>query len=355
MSGIKKTTLEQIAEAAGVSLSTVDRVMNRRGGVSPAREARVLEWAHRLNVDRVMFRAYMRMLRVAILMQSPKNPFYLGLRNAFNDIGPALAEMRLHCDVHYLQLKDVNATVRQIHGIASAYDALIVVCPDDPDLAATLRQVAMAMPVITLVTDIPDCGRLAYVGPDNAQMGRVAGELSGRFIGPQGGELLVVLGMKSMIGQGEREAGFRAVLASRYPSCQVVTTLESGENPRRAGDLVSRALSTWPGIRGIYNISSGNSNIVQALRAHGKEKQVVLITHELTADRRRLLLAGSIDAIIDQNPWEEARRALEVLARHFNRAPEPENHSEHTPFQIYLRENCPAEGQAAYGFRAGNR
>lgn len=71
-----KTTLQQIAEAAQVSLSTVDRVINRRGGVSPKSEARVLEWATRLNLDRKVFRAHLQVLRIAVLMQSPENPFY---------------------------------------------------------------------------------------------------------------------------------------------------------------------------------------------------------------------------------------------------------------------------------------
>lgn len=72
----RKTTLIQIAEAAGVSISTVDRVLNRRGGVSPDKEATVLEWASRLNLDRVIFRDYLKVLRVAVMMQSPQNPFY---------------------------------------------------------------------------------------------------------------------------------------------------------------------------------------------------------------------------------------------------------------------------------------
>ncbi|MEF9606285.1 helix-turn-helix domain-containing protein, partial [Paracoccus sp. PXZ] len=58
-----RTTLIKIAEAAGVSLSTVDRVVNRRGGVSPKAEAKVLEWASKLHLDRKIFRSHLRNLR----------------------------------------------------------------------------------------------------------------------------------------------------------------------------------------------------------------------------------------------------------------------------------------------------
>lgn len=343
MSNIKKTTLDQIAAAAGVSLSTVDRVMNRRGGVSPAKEAKVLEWASRLNVDRVLFRGYLPMLRVAVLMQSPKNPFYRGLRDAFTDMDAALADMRLHCALHYLNLSQPQGTIKQIQQIAAAHDALIVVCPNDPDVAAALRQVAASTPVVTLITDIPASGRLAYVGPDNRQMGRAAGELMGRFCGSAGGDVLVVLGLQHMTGHEEREMGFRSVLRERFPQFVINETLESGEDQTRAGEVVRRALQNNSHIRGIYNVSAGNTNITQAIKSLGLAQQIVLITHELTTERRRMLRDGVIDVIIDQNPHEEARRALEIIAGHFNRLESEKNPGGYTPFNIYIRENCPPE------------
>ena len=343
MSISKKTTLNQIAEASGVSLSTVDRVMNRRGGVSPEKEAKVLEWASKLNVDRVLFRSYLPMLRVAVLMQSSKNPFYRGLHDAFAELSTAMAEMRIHCVVHHLNLNNFRAAVKQIREVATSCDALIVVSPNDPELASALRQVSVHVPVVTLVTDIPGSGRIAYVGPDNRQMGRAAGELMGRFIGPQGGDVLLLLGMHHIIGHEEREMGFRAVIRERFPQITISDSLESGEDRSRAGEVVGNALRKNSAVRGIYNVSAGNTNIAQTLRMMGMEQQVVLITHELTLERSRMLRDGIIDAIIDQNPREEARRALELLAAHFNRSEPGNSAGSFTPFHIYLRENCPPE------------
>jgi LacI family transcriptional regulator len=124
----RKTTLTDIAQAAGVSLSTVDRVLNHRGGVSPVKEAQVLEWASRLNLDRVMFRSYLKVLRVAVMMQSPQNPFYRGLRDAFTEINAAMLDMKINCFLHYIDVIDTAATTRKINQISETYDALIVIC-----------------------------------------------------------------------------------------------------------------------------------------------------------------------------------------------------------------------------------
>ena len=67
----------------------------------------------------------------------------------------------------------------------------------------------------------------------------------------------------------------------------------------------------------------------------------MIITHEITPERRSMLRDGIIDAIIDQNPRLEVSRAIEVLGRHFKRI-EGDVLGEYTPFHIFIRENCPS-------------
>ncbi|MDQ2696790.1 MAG: LacI family DNA-binding transcriptional regulator [Pseudomonadota bacterium] len=336
----RKTTLIQIAEAAGVSLSTVDRVLNRRGGVSPAVEAKVLEWANRLNLDRVSFRNYLKFLRVAVVMQSPQNPFCKSLRDAFTDMNAVVSDMKINCFMHYIDVNNSAATARKISQIAETYDALIVICPDDPQLSDTLRLISKRIPIVTLVTDLPDSGRIAYIGPDNRRAGRAAGELMGRFLGPDGGEILLILGMQRMIGHEEREMGTRSVLRERFPCCTIIDSLESGENQARAAEVVYEALRKNPGVRGIYNVSVGNSAIAKVIRSLGLEHKIILITHELTSEQRQMLREGILDAVIDQNPQLEAQRALEVIGRYFERIEMGIQPEEYIPFNIFIRESC---------------
>ena len=79
----RKSSIKDVAAAAGVSIATVDRVLNGRGGVSPDRVKRVIEWARKLRLDRALDDLPIRWLRIAILMQSPTNPFYESLKQGF--------------------------------------------------------------------------------------------------------------------------------------------------------------------------------------------------------------------------------------------------------------------------------
>ena len=63
----------------------------------------------------------------------------------------------------------------------------------------------------------------------------------GRFLGEKGGEIAMIAGLLSVVGQKAREIGFREVLAERHPTCRLISILQSGEIAERAGLLTLQA------------------------------------------------------------------------------------------------------------------
>lgn len=315
----RKTTARDVAEAAGVSPATVDRVLNGRGGVSPDKEKRVLDWARRLGLDRALMIRAARTLRVAVLIQPPANPFHARLKEEFARAQPLLDALNMQVRLTHVMPNAQAATAERIRGAIGEHDALILSTEEDAGIAAACRAFAAKGPVVTLATDIAGSGRIGYVGPDNRRAGRVAGDLMGRFLGAAGGEVLMIAGILAMRGQAERAEGVRAVFADRYPACRLVGIVETLEDGARAGLLVRQALGRWPGLAGIYHCTAGARDVVAALGAAGRG-DVVLIAHELTGHRRELLRAGAIAAVIDQNPEAEVRGAIGLLAQAFGRA-----------------------------------
>jgi LacI family transcriptional regulator len=335
----RKPNIADIARLAGVSTATVDRVLNDRGGVKPAREARVVAAARQLKVDRVLVRRYSRVLRIAVLIQSSANPFHEALRDAFVVAARAYADLNLQFLMHHIPPDGEAGIAAAIRSLGARHDGLILTARNGPKIAAATREVAASIPVIALATDLPDTGRWAYVGPDDLRAGRVAGDLMGRFLADGGGEIIMIAGLLSIEGQKQRESGFRQVLREHHPRCRLAAVLESGESAERAGLLVLQALKENPAIRGVYHASAGAQEVVNALRALGRSNDVALITHELTSERRALLRQRAIDAIIDQNPEFETRAATETMARFLGRL-EGEASSVITSIQIYTPENA---------------
>lgn len=107
--------------------------------------------------------------------------------------------------------------------------------------------------------------------------------------------------------------------------------------------MVANTLHAFPDIRGIYNLAAGDQEIVRAVQNAKTTERVIIITHELTPDRRRLLKEGALDAVIDQNPEHEAMVAVRAMANHFGRmTKEVGNDSDatRTEIRIFMRENC---------------
>ena len=334
----RKTTARDVAKAAGVSASTVDRVLNGRGGVDPDKERRVVEWARKLKLDRALRHRPVRALRIAVLIQPPENPFYAAVQDAFAAANRAYGDFNMQFLVRHFDAGRPSILPRLVRDLGDRHDGLILTVPQSDALADAIREVAARIPVVTLATDVRDCGRHAYVGPDDRRAGRVAGDLMGRFLAPAGGDVVMIAGLLSLIGNEEREMGFRSVLRERYPECRVAVVLESQERAERAGELVRDALNANPDIRGVYSVSAGAPVVVDALKALGRE-DVVFITHELTPDRRELLRQGLIDAIIDQNPEFEVRAAIETMARLTGRLEGPSS-TTITPVHIHMIENA---------------
>lgn len=335
----KKTVAADVATAAGVSLATVDRVLNGRGGVSSEKERKVLEWARKLKLDRDLERRPTRTLRIGVLMQAPSNPFYAALQRAFVRSNDIYFSSNIQVTQYYYDVLDPTGAAKLLTRLPRSQDALIVILPADPLIERALEKVTAMIPVITMASDLPASGRISYVGLDNYSAGRTAGDLMGRFLGVTGGKIVIVSGLQSFTDQGEREDGFRKVLAERYPCCELDIVLETREQPEVAGALVHKALRQNTDINGIYNLSTGDRSIVEAIKRLGRENSTVVITHELTADRKALLKEGAIDAVIDQNPELEALTAINLLANHFGRTTDKWL-STQTAIAIYTRENC---------------
>ncbi|HKN27142.1 MAG TPA: LacI family DNA-binding transcriptional regulator [Roseiarcus sp.] len=334
----RKPIIADVARLASVSTATVDRVLNDRGGVKPEKEIKVLSAARRLKLDRILTRRYSRVLRIAVLIQSSANPFHAALRDACAAASRAYADLNLQFLIHHIDPGDASEIAAAIRRLGPRHNGLILTSPDDRRIAAAIGEVAQKIPVITLATDLPGSGRWAYVGPDDRRAGRVAGDLMGRFLGREGGDIVMNAGLLSLVGQKERDAGFRQVLGERYPACRISAVFETRESAERAGLAILEALNENPAVRGVYHMTAGAPEAIAALRSQGRSKDVVVIAHELTEDRRALLKERAIDAVIDQNPEFEVRTATELMARFLGRM-EGVASTIITAVQVYTSEN----------------
>ena len=331
----RKTRIIDIALEAGVSTATVDRVLNKRAGVTRKTEERVM---HAL--DTLEARDH------PSKPQQPQSYIFDVILPA--DAGPSTeflgASMRvagleqgvtIHCS--YVEKMNPRALAEKLLESADkAHSGVAFQALDHPQVRDAVAQlVANGVPVLALMSDLHGAERIAYVGTDNRAAGRTAGLLMGRFTHTKG-KIALLWGGQLYRSHEEREIGFRSILRSDFPQLEVIDLVEGHDDVEANYQQILLMLDRHPDLIGIYNVGGGNQGIVRALTERERHHGIILIGHNLTVTTQRYLLDGSMDAIIHQDMRAAARMAVAALIDHCKQR---KVSVERLPVEIILKEN----------------
>ncbi|MBV8168797.1 MAG: LacI family DNA-binding transcriptional regulator [Alphaproteobacteria bacterium] len=339
-----KATLQDVAREAGVSIATVDRVVNRREGVRGPTAARVELALAKLGYrpDAAATRlARNQSFRFAFILPTGANTFMTNLAEQVRQTAEWLASQRAFIDILHVDVFDPEALAGALGSLPPAYHGVATIALDHSKVRAAIDDLASrGVPVVTLVSDAPTSRRLHYVGIDNPAAGRTAATLMGRFLRGCRGAIGVIAGSLVLRDHAERQFGFHQILASDYPDLVPLPAVEGRDDNQRTRVLTTSLLARQPDLVGLYSVGAGNRGIAAALEESGRARQVVWIAHELTVHTRALLLRGVIDAVINQDPGHEARSAARVLLAHCCDDPVLPD-QERITIDIFLRDNLP--------------
>jgi LacI family transcriptional regulator len=339
--GAMRPTVNDLAREAGVSLATVDRVLNARPGVREKTIAAVNEAIQKLGYVRDVAAANLarqRSYRLAFVLPDNDSQFVDAIAATLSQTGAMAATARTETTLVRFPPEDGHALAAILQGLAARkVDGVALMAPETPVVRDAVRALTEAgIAVVALVSDLPNTQPVHFVGIDNRAAGQTAGVLMGRFL--RKGRVAVIAGSMHQTEAVERRHGFDAVMLRDFPQIEVLPTLETHGNPVLVHQVLADAGSTGP-IDGIYILGSGLRALTDAVARLGLT-EITIIAHELTAHARVALLDGRVDAIITQNIGHLVRSALRVLRAQIDGVP-MDAAQEQIRIEILIRENLP--------------
>jgi LacI family transcriptional regulator len=330
-----------LAQASGLSVATVDRVLNRRLPVREETALRVVAAAEAIGYHAAGL-LKQRLLEVpqrsfGFILQKRHDDFYQALAAELTAATKAATLIRGKPIVVFVDELIPSVIAAKIRELGRVADALAVVAVDHPHVNEAIEEVtATGVAIFTLLTDVSAPSRAGYIGIDNRKAGRVAGWTIAR-LAKKPGKVAVLVGTHRYLGQELAEMSFRSYFREHAPNFQLLETLVNLEDDRIAYEAIVHLLKNNDSLVGLYVAGGGMKGMIQALRDERAGDRLVAVCNELLASTRAALIDGVVDLVLATPLPLLATRAVEAMSQ----ATESTPNGKHAPLpvELYISEN----------------
>lgn len=336
-------TIKEIADLAGVSRGTVDRVLNKRGSVNPQTAEKILEIAQALdykpNRAGLVLAAQKKNLKLGVILFGEGNPF-------FDDViaGIRRKEEELACYNCSVIIKrvavDTDEQIRAIDELLKEGANGIAISPtNDKRLATKIDELYEAgIPVVTLNTDIKNSKRLAFVGSNYYQSGATAAGLMRLMAKNEAVHIGIIAGSSEILCHTERIAGFQHAI-EKCEHIKIVETIMNFDDDFVSYDMTSQLLKKHPEINALFFAAGGVYGGCRSVLAQNRAKDMTIITFDQVDTTKEMIMKDVISATICQEPFVQGSRPLDILFTYLATGELPEQEYNYTAVDIRIKEN----------------
>ena len=234
-----------------------------------------------------------------------------GTEKAAKDIPNIEVEFRIPSDGTAAEQQRVidDLLAKGIQGIA--------ISPVDPaNQTQMLNRAADKTLVVTQDSDAPNSNRVCYIGTDNVEAGRQAGQLVKEAL-PNGGKIMVFVGVRDAANAQQRYQGLREALAGSNVS--IIDVRTDNADLVRAKANAADSLVNHSDLAGMVGLWAYNGPaILSAVKEANKTDKVKIVAFDEQDETLSGIREGSIYATVVQQPFEFGYRSMELMSKYLN-------------------------------------
>lgn len=345
--------IKDIAEKAGCSIGTVDRVIHNRGKVSAKVKQRIETIMKELDYrpdPNARALASKRNITLGLLLPTYRKGEYWELPHKgiyeaidhFEQQGFHISLIKHHYrDREQFSHEGMKLSRKQVDGIILSPAAY----RESVRLARSFFQANL--PFILIDSDIEGIPSLSFIGKNSVQSGQTAARLIHQITTHiPGKKNILTLNISKHLNQMysllARESGFMSYFAEKHLQDKYrFDTLEIEDSgiQKDIDDKLSVVMeNTVPDA--IYVTGSRVHKIATALKRLKPGKKILLIGHDLMEANRKQVLEETIDFLIEEEGRRQGTTAIETMVRHIIYKEKPDK-KQMMNLMIYTRENLP--------------
>jgi LacI family transcriptional regulator len=302
--------IKEIAFQTGLSTATIDRVINERPNVSPQTKLRVKAAIQDLGRQETQLSTHGRRLFFDFVIEAPTR-FSVEVKQAAESVLPNLSNAICRSRFTLQEVMTEDEVIVILKRIAKrGSHGVCLKARDLPKIRSAVEDLwKCGIPVVTLVTDLPETNRIAYVGINNTGAGRTAAYLIRHAIKDEPGTILTVLSQSTFLGEETRSISFKEAIANYCPKLKIVEV--SGGSGIRHGTLkrLEDVATDLADIQAVYSMGGGNKVVLDFIDKF-LDKPKIFIAHDADNENSTLLADCKIDFVLDHDLKADAQNVF---------------------------------------------
>jgi LacI family transcriptional regulator len=300
---MKRATIAELSREAGVSVATVDRVLNGRLKVREETARKVHEAArkigfHGANAIHSRILADRPEMHLGVILQKGGHAFYRRFAEEIEDQLRLHASHRLRGTIRFVESTRPGELAEILASMAGRVQAVAATGLDHHEVTRAVGELRnRGVPTFSLLSDYAQGIRENYVGLNNLKVGRAVGWLMARMA-TRPGKIATFIGGHRYHGHELRETGLRSSFREYAPDLEVLSTQLNLEEPEVTYETASALLDRHADLAGIYCAGGGMEGAIAAVRESGRAREVMLVVNEITDETREALQDGTVKIVI---------------------------------------------------------
>lgn len=339
-----RPTIRDLADAASVSVATVNRVLAGAANVRAPTRILVQEAAERigfygLGAIQARVAASRPKYRFGVLLLQPHRPFYQNIAAALRRAAMQTTGSEIELRIEFLEDLSPQNTAERAQKLADSCQAICIVSAVHPLVTEAVTQIqARGVQVFALVAQLSATGEVPYIGLDNWKVGRTAAWTFANVCKAPG-KIGILMGNPRYRNQEMNEAGFRSYFREHAPGFTLLEPISTHEASAIAQEMTEKLIADHPDLVGLYVSGGGISGALAALRGHGLAGRIVTVGYDLFDVTRAALLDGTMTIVIAHPLDRLAQEALEAMITACAAPTSGANLTRIVPFELFTREN----------------